>query len=188
MILLATLLGATVTSTTVEVWIEDAVAGRTELWSLAEVQSAAEDSLVLGDDEEVDGWTSRLRWRGLVPKLDVRFGTDTDLDIRDALTESASSWTNTGRGLGLDVVVKFGLGDLVFADLELRANRERIARAAAIRLARERVTEIYFLRLQVWIANRLEPSYEHALEAQRLDGLIHALTGGRLDPRRNERP
>lgn len=179
--MLALLAAATVTSTTVEVWIEDAIAGRADLPSLSAVQAAAEDALVLGSDDEVAGWSSRLRWRGAVPKVDVRFGTDTDLSVRDALAGSASSWTNTGQGLGLDVVVKFGLGDLVFADLELRANRERVARAAAIRLARERVTELYFRRLDAWIAYRLDPSHELALEAARLDGLMRALTGGRLD-------
>ncbi|MEQ8275730.1 MAG: hypothetical protein RMA76_34315 [Deltaproteobacteria bacterium] len=180
------LMASTVTSTTVESWIEDAVAGNTALPSLAAVQSAAEDTLVLGDDAEIEEWTSRLRWRGAVPKVDIRFGTDTDLSVRDALAGSASSWTNTGRGLGLDVVVKFGLGDLVFADLELRANRERIARSAAIRLVRERITELYFRRLDVWIAYRLEPSHELRLDAARLDGLIRALTGGRLDSYRKE--
>ena len=59
----------------------------------------------------------------------------------------------------------------------------RLARAAAVRLARERVTQLYFQRVEVLVRMRLEPNLELVLEAARLDGLLDALTGGRLRAR-----
>lgn len=170
-------------STMAEAFVEDAVAGRTEFEALAVVQARAERALAVGTAAEARAWTSRLRWRGAVPKVDVRFGTDADIDIRDASSASASSWTRTGQGTGFDVALSWRLGDLVFADLELRANRERIARAAAVRLALERVTQIYFQRLEIELAYRERPSARLRLEAARLDGLLDALTSSPGDER-----
>jgi hypothetical protein len=62
----------------------------------------------------------------------------------------------------------------------LKASRERLARSAAIRLARERATRIYFQRVANLLEVRARPNAAALLEAARLDGLLQAVTGGRL--------
>lgn len=154
------------------------VEGRDVFPALARVQSAAVDALELEPEATAKTWSSRARDRGWVPRLDVRVGTDADRDVR-ALGQVGETWTEA-RGLGADVALRWQLGDVVFADVELRVNRERLARAAATRLARERVTKAFFRRIEVELALRLEPDVdpERVVEAARLDGLLRALTGG----------
>lgn len=173
------LLLATAT-TAVERSIEDIVMGRDRLPSLQRVQEAAVAALELTPGEDVAAWESRARWRGLLPRLEARFGTGADQSIRDGVTGTTWS-TSEKQNLGVDVAAKWNLGELVFNDLELRANRERIARAARIALVRERVTAIYFDRVRVLIAIRTEPTEELVLQAAELDGLLRALTGGLLE-------
>jgi hypothetical protein len=177
------LAGTTTTAPQLERWIDDIVAGRDRLPSLRAVQEASVRALELTPSEDVEGWDARARWRGLVPRLEARFGTTADQSIRDGAT--GTSWqTSEGQNLGVDVAAKWNLGELVFNDLELRANRERIARAARVALMRERATAIYFERVRVLIAAQSAPTEELAIEAARLDGMLRAITGGALDQKR----
>jgi hypothetical protein len=166
--------------------IGEIVAGRDHLPSLSAVQEAAVRALELTPPDAVEGWDARARWRGLVPRLEARFGTTADQSVRDGAIGNA--WqTSEGQNLGVDIAAKWNLGELVFNDLELRANRERIARAARIALVRERATAIYFDRVRVLLDQRMEPTDELALEAARLDGMLRAITGGLLDRTANAR-
>jgi hypothetical protein len=174
------LLLASTTTTTLDRAIDDIVSGRDRLPSLERVQDAAVAALELTPADTVAGWDSRARWRGLVPRLEARFGTGADQTIRDGFAKTTSS-ISEGQDLGVDVAAKWELGELLFNDLELRANRERIARAARIALARERATAIYFDRVRVLIAMRAEPSEELAIRAAELDGMLRAVTGGLLE-------
>jgi hypothetical protein len=180
MTLAVLLAGLLTTSATVsdEVFLEETIDGRGALPSLAEVQAAAAEALHLTSADEVETWARRARQRAWLPRFEARFGSDADVAVR--ASEEGSDWARSGRGLGLDLGASWSLGDLVFSDQELRASRERLARSAAERLARERVTEVYFKRLAVLLEARREPSIELALEGARLDGLLRALTGGRL--------
>ncbi|MCK6546846.1 hypothetical protein L6R52_13440 [Myxococcota bacterium] len=159
--------------------IDALVDGRAELPALADVQRAAEDALELTPSTEAEAWARRARLRGLVPDLEAGLGRDADLDVR-ASGESTFKTTTEGRQLAVDVGVRFELGELVFSDLELRASRERLARAASIQLARDRVTQLYFDRVELALRLRDAPTPELLLVAARLEGLLDALTGGRL--------
>jgi hypothetical protein len=170
------------TTAAIDRWIDDVVAGRDRLPSLAAVQEASVRALELTPSDSVEGWEARARWRGLVPRLEARFGTTADQSVRDGATGTA--WQiSEGQNLGVDVAAKWNLGELVFNDLELRANRERIARAARVALVRERATAIYFERVRVLIAARSAPTEALAIEAARLDGMLRAITGGLLEER-----
>ena len=158
--------------TVVDAWVR----GQGRFPSLAAVQEAAEVALRLEPEHRARSWSDRARNRGWVPRLDVRVGTDSDRDVR-ALGRVEESWTEE-RAFAADVAARWSLGDIVFADVELRVNRERLARSAAVRLARERVTKVYFQRLEVELAMRVRREARLVLEAARLDGLLKALTGG----------
>src|SRR5688500_1579286 len=114
------------TTTAIDRLIDDIVAGKERLPSLRAVQDAAVAALELTPADDVAGWTSRARWRGLIPRLEARFGTTADQYIRDGVTGTTWS-TSQGQNLGASVTTKWNLGELVFNDLELRANRERIS-------------------------------------------------------------
>lgn len=164
------------------------VEGRAELPSLVDVQRAAEEALELTPSAEAEGWARRARLRGLVPDVEAGLGRDADLDVRGSSDDGSFKTTTEGRQLGVDVSVRFELGELVFSDLELRASRERLARAASVHLARDRATQLYFDRVEVALRLRDAPSTELLLSAARLDGLLDALTGGRLRwPRKADR-
>lgn len=151
------------------------IAGRRELVGLAELHDAVRDSWAphAGDP----GWPSRARWRGLVPRVDASLGTDTDLDVRDTLDDRTIV---EGRALGVRVGARFELGDLVFSEAELRARRELASREDALRQRLVEVTQLYFQRVEVLLALRLDPSAVLLVRARTLDGLIAALTGGRV--------
>lgn len=157
------------------------VAGEGPLLALSETQRAAVEALFLEPEARARGWSPRARTRGWLPRVDMRVGTDTDLDIRD-VGGVDERWTE-GRGFGADLGLRWSLGDVVFADVELRVNRERLARASARRLALERVTKLYFQRLEVELALRGAPAPKLVLEAARLDGLLDALTDGHWSKR-----
>lgn len=167
-------------TTTVQAWIDRAVAGQDVLPSLRSVQAAAEAALELGPSARLGAWGGDARWRALLPRLDVRFGTQRDLAIRDDLG-GGTAWARTGEGVGIDVAARWQLDGLLMDDAELRVNRERLARAAAVASARERATKVYFERVEVLVRQRIAPSAELLVQAARLDGLIRALTGGRLE-------
>lgn len=166
MIAAALLLTVTATSSG---WVQEIVEGQGPLPPLEQVQRMAVQALDAGGA----GWARRARLRGLVPRLDVAVGTDADLDVRDSVTTSRSRTTTEGRAFGFEISARWDFGDLVFSDLELRANREALARSAARRLVRDRVTQLYFQRLELL----LEPaSIARDVKAARLDGLIRAYT------------
>ncbi len=166
-------------STCTDAELEAIVAGERELPALAEVQAVARAawSAHRGDP----GWLARARWRGLVPRIDVSVGTDNDLDVRDTIEART---TVEGRALGLRVGARFELGDLVFSETELRASRDLAAREDELRALLVEVTTLYFQRVEVLLAVRAEPTPALRLRAHALDGLLRALTDGRLEPRR----
>lgn len=179
------LLLAATSTTALDRMIQQALAGEAGLPSLVAVQDAAVQALELTPSDEAESWARRSRWRGLVPRLDARFGTDTDHNFKDS---GHSTWsTSEKQKLGVDVGARFELGELVFNDMELRANRERIARAARIALVRDRATKIYFERLKVWLLLKEEPTAELMVRAAELDGMLRAITGGLLDHRGRNR-
>lgn len=175
--LVLTMLVSAPAGTATQIQIDALVTGQDVLPALATVQADAETALQLPSSEEVQGWTARARLRGLLPQLDVRFGSQRDLSIRD--TAEGLDWARSGQGLGLNIAARWGLGALLLSDVEMRMHNERLRRSAAVRLARTRVTELYFERIEVLLALRTEGTPTLWLEAARLDGLLAALTGGR---------
>lgn len=179
-------LAATATASDAEI-IDALIAGCGELPSLEEVQDAAVEALAIADDETALGWASRARWRGLAPKIDAAIGSDADLGVRDSWQGALERTTTTGQKLGLELGVRWELGELVFSDAELRANRETLARTAAVALARERATKLYFERIEIYLLSRERPSRELSLSLRKLDGLLRAITGGLLElPRKGK--
>lgn len=168
------------TSSISEDWVERVVRGEDALPSLADAQRLAEESLGVPAAEDARGWAGRARWSGVVPALDVSVGTDSDLDVRDSFSQQVARVTTAGRAFGFRVGARWDLGEVIFHDAELRANREALARAAAAALVRERVTELYFERLEVLAAQRVRNELALDLKAARLDGLLRAMTDGRL--------
>jgi hypothetical protein len=161
------------TSTCTQAEIDAVIAGRGPLPSLARVQDAARAvALARADDE---AWSERARWRGLIPRIDVSVGTNTDLAVRDTVDARTVA---EARALGLRVAARFELGDLVFSDAELRGAHQRAAREDAADDRVLRVTALYFDRVAVVIALRARPSVELSLKARLLDGQLTALTGG----------
>ena len=139
--------------------------------------TAAEAALQFEPATKVERWSLRARRRAWLPQLDVRLGTDADVDVR-GLGLDNERWTQT-RGFGIDLSLRWTLADLVFTETELRIDRARIARAATVRLAHERVVRAYFDRLRVELKLRREaPTMALRLEAARLDGLLVAYTRG----------
>jgi hypothetical protein len=160
--------------------IDALVAGCGELPSLEAVQNAAVETLAISDEETARGWAARARWRGLAPQVDVAVGSDADVDVRDSWEGALQRTTSSGRKLGIEVGARWALGELIFSDAELRANREMLARSATVQLARERATKLFFERIEVYLLSRERPSRELSLALARLDGLLRAITGGRL--------
>lgn len=165
---------AVLSSTVTAARVETIVAGGDRLPSLARAQIDA--AAAAGFDADIGSWAGRSRWRGLLPRLDVRVGTDNDLDIRDSFSRSYSRTTTEGQTIGFEVAARWALGDLVFADAELRANRQQLAAAAARRLLADAVTRLYFDRVELLL--RSETSASATVRAARLDGRLHALTNG----------
>ncbi|MCC7381796.1 MAG: hypothetical protein IT384_08200 [Deltaproteobacteria bacterium] len=163
-----------------EAWVENVIRGEDVLPSLADAQRCAEESLGVPAVDDARGWAGRARWRGVVPSLDVSVGTDSDLDVRDSFSQQVARVTTAGQAFGFRIGARWELGEVIFHDAELRANREALARAAAVALVRERVTELYFERLEVLAAQRVRGELGLELKAARLDGLLRALTDGRL--------
>lgn len=179
MALVGLLIGTLTATAAAEQLVEQTVAGRGAFPSLAAVQRAAEEVLGVATLAEVEDWRDRARWRGVLPVLELGLGSDADLDIRDSWSGTPVRITTEGRALGLRASMKWELGEVVFGDLELRANREALARAAAVALAKERVTRLYFERLELELRIRAGPTVELRFEAAQLDGLLEAATGGR---------
>lgn len=145
--------------------------GPPDLPALGQVQAWAAAEAGRGP---ADGMLRRARWRSALPDLTVRFGTDLDVDIRDATTRTVSE----GQGLDFDAWARWRLPDLVFHVDELRVLREERAARAAQRAAKLRATELYFERVELRFARRRHDSDELRRAADRLDGLLDAVTGG----------
>lgn len=146
------------------------VRGERELPGLAEVHAAAR---ARWRSTVPEVWTSRARWRGLVPRVDVSVGTDVDTDVRDTLEART---TMEGRAVGVRVSARFELGELIYAEPELRMSRERAAAEAGLRELLAEVTTLYFERVAVLIAQRARSTPAVELRARLLDGRISALT------------
>lgn len=158
--------------------VEDWVNGRVGHPSLARVQRAAVAALRLEPEARVEGWSDRARSRAWLPRVDIRLGTDRNLDVRRPGSVDPT-WTE-GQGLGADLALRWRLGGLVFDDAEIRVDGIRRRRSTMRRLAKERVTRLFFERVTVELRRREpEPPAELELEAARLDGLLDAATGGR---------
>lgn len=179
---------AAATATAADAMLIDAyVAGCAELPSLDAVQAAAVETLAVAGEETALGWASRARWRGLAPQVDVAVGSDADVGVRDTWQGALERTTTTGQAFAIEVGARWQLGELVFSDAELRANRESLARSASVQLARERVTKLYFERIEVALLSRDKKSRELSLALARLDGLLRAATGGKLEiPRKKD--
>jgi hypothetical protein len=146
------------------------VRGERELPGLAEVHAAAR---ARWRETVPEAWTARARWRGLVPRLDVSVGTDVDSDVRDTVEART---TMEGRAIGVRVSARFELGELVYAEPELRMYRERAAAEAGLRELLAEVTTLYFERVAVLVAQRAHSNPAIELRARLLDGRISALT------------
>lgn len=175
-------LSLALTSTGTERLLARVVAGHEALPALAEVQGWAVEAAGLASAAEAQSWAARARWRGLVPRLVGRLGSDANLYVRDTLGDWTPTTTDR-RALALRIEARLELGELVFADLELRASREAIARSAAERLLLEEVTRLYFERVELWLRRCRGLDEAGALRAATLDGLLRAYTGGRYAPR-----
>lgn len=166
-------LGLVVSSTpSAEVW-RRMIQGTPTWPSLARTRTAAIQTLALPPSSEVDSWAQRARDRSWLPRVDVRLGTRGDQDVR-SLGTASESWTE-GRDFGVDVSLRWGLAGLVFSEVEVRAHRERRARAVLLRRVVEEVTKVYLRRVEVELA----PSTpDRVREGVRLDVVLDALTGG----------
>jgi hypothetical protein len=167
-------------STSAATWVDMVIDGKGALPALRAVQEATRHHLGLPTDDAARGWPRRARLRGLIPRLDVGFGTDADRDIRRSLTTSLARTTTEGRAVDFEVAARWNLGEVVFSDAELRASREAIARFAAIRIAMDRVTRIYFERVSVLAKLRDKPTETLRIESARLEALMNAMTGGEV--------
>lgn len=163
----------------IDTWIKKWVAGQGLFPGLRRVQAAAEAALGLESPDRVRVWASRARQRALLPQLDVRAGTDTDVDVRTP-RQNSEFWRQT-RGLGADLRLRWGLANLVFSEFELKIHREQRARAAAVRLIREKVTQLYFERLELELMlkqSEVKNLAEVLLDIARIDGQLAAMTSG----------
>ncbi|MBK8013243.1 MAG: hypothetical protein IPK13_18045 [Deltaproteobacteria bacterium] len=158
-------------------FIEDCVAGRGAVLSLAEVQERSLDFIPVATAEEATHWASRARLAGLLPHLEARFGSDVALDFRDVRDDSVRFTRTQGRTLGFDVRVRFDLDGLVFHDAELRASRERLVWADEVRSVRERATRLYFDLLEALVERHRAPSREAHQTVARTAGILRALIG-----------
>ncbi|MBX2810432.1 MAG: hypothetical protein KTR25_01425 [Myxococcales bacterium] len=163
---------------TVQKWLQVQMDGHGAFPSLASVQIAAERTVV-GFAYRAGKWAARSRQRSWLPRVDVRLGTDSDIDVRGSGQED-QRWTEA-RGFGVDVVLRWGLSDLVFSEREIQVHRELRARSTLVHRLRQRVTELYVQRLEVaWtLKTHPEPPIDLLLRAIRLDGLLMAATGGK---------
>lgn len=147
------------------------IRGERELPALADVQAAAQ---ARWRGRDPDAWAARARWRGLVPRVDLSVGTDVDSDVRDTLDART---TVEGHALGVRVSARFELGELVYAEPELRLHREHLAGQSALRDLLAEVTTLYFERVAVLLVQRERSTPAVELRARLLDGRLAALTG-----------
>jgi len=149
--------------------VQALVEGRGRLPSLASVLDGPDDR------NRLRSASKRSRWRGLVPKLRGRFGTDVDLDVRDA---SQRVVTET-RALGGSVQATFDLSSLVFDDREVSLELQLQRATERRRRRRQQLVDLYMRRLALELEIEDEgPSLSRAVEAARLDGRLHVLSDG----------
>jgi hypothetical protein len=138
--------------------------------SLRSVQKAAAKLIPVTSNRQ---WAHRARLRGALPQVEVSFGTDLDQDVRVSVGHSESTFE--GREYGFKLKARWHLSSLMFDSAELRAHRERRSSAAARRLLIDEVTQMYFNRVELMF---LPTTVHRELKAARLEGRMHALTGG----------
>lgn len=154
--------------------IQNIVLGKGSLPSLASIQEAAARAVQAGSEDEAEDWAQKARLRALLPDLKAELGSDQDRFVRAGYGNS--DYIRTGRGLRAEISLRFQLSGLLYSGEEIAVNRQRIARAAAIRLAVEAVTRVYFERLRVELELKLQSTPELWLKAAELDGLLAAMT------------
>ena len=145
------------------------VEGRGRLPSLA--------SVLAGPDERVRlrSASRRARWRGLVPRLRGRFGTDLDLGVRDASQRVITQ----SQALGGSVQASFDLSRLVFDDRESSLELQLQRMTERRRRRRQQLVDLYMRRVAVELEMEDEgPSVDRALEAARLDGRLEVVSDG----------
>ncbi|MCB9653180.1 MAG: hypothetical protein H6729_03475 [Deltaproteobacteria bacterium] len=171
------LIAAPMSDDEVRRFIDVCVAGRGPVLSLAEVQARSLAFMAVATADETEGWASRARLSGLLPKLEARFGSDVALDMRDVRDDSVRFTRTQGQTLGFDVRVRFDLDALVFHESELRASRERVVWAEEVRSVRERATRLYFDLIEAIVERHRAPSREAHARVARAAGAIRALIG-----------
>ena len=174
----AIVLASILTSTaSFEAWISAEVLGRGHLPALGTLLATADVELALDAGASADEWQADVRHRAWIPSFEARFGTDRSLDVRDATT---TSWVRTGQGLGLQIRLRWSLADALFNDSVLRVDKALRDRRSARWKARDRLVDLYFDRLELEIQLLEQPTPETTLRAARIDGLLQAVSGGRL--------
>ena len=174
----AFMMGCLVATSTggLEGWVAREVEGRGRLPALSEVLREA-DAELQQRSVSVDDWLDDARDRAWIPDFDARFGTDRSLDVRDATT---SSWVRTGEGFGVQVRLRWSLGDALFNDGVLRVEKAVREQENARRRVRDRLVKLYFQRLEVEVELLRRPSLKASVQAARIDGQLRAATGGRI--------
>jgi len=167
--LLGMVIFAGLTSTTS--WtLEEIIQGKSLFPALQAVQAATGEQLQSPLNKD---WQSRARIRGVLPDLDVSFGTDVDNDVRVSSGHSSSHFE--GREYGFKVRARWHLSSLVFDSWELRAYRQELSVKSKRRLRLDEVTQLYFKRVELMF---LPVTMHRKLRAARLEGRISILTGG----------
>ncbi len=175
--MIAAIVLASLTSADVGAWLDREVAGGGYLPSFDEVLAAVEAELDLVSRDPEDGWRQSVRNRAWIPDLDARVGTDRSIDVRDATT---TSWVRTGQGFGVQVRLRWSFADALFNDSVLKVDKSLRDRGSSRWQARDRVVKLYFDRIEVEMRHLAKPSPATAVAAARGDGLLRAVTGGRI--------
>lgn len=146
-----------------------------DLPSIEEVLRAFEASRSSASASQRSRWKRRSRLRALLPTVRGRFGTDIDLDIRDATTRTISE----AHGLEGDVFLSWDLRGLVFDRAELAAHREAAKADARERRQVAEVIRLYVERMRLQARRGADPlTGDEALRALEIDAVLHSWTGG----------
>ena len=157
-------------SSTTSWTLDEVIQGKSLFPSLHAVQTATGEHFQFPINKD---WQSRARMRGVLPDLEVSFGTDVDNDVRVSSGHSSSHFE--GREYGFKLRARWHLSSLVFDSWELRAYRQELSARTNRRLRLDEVTQLYFKRVELMF---LPVTMHRKLRAARLEGRISILTGG----------
>lgn len=133
-----------------------------------------------GDPQRFADMTSRARWRGLIPHLDVGARRGQGVDLRWTTADQLDTQNTTADDLLLFATLRFDLGRLLFAAEELGVEREgRYERQAQHELIRQ-VVRLYFLRRRLQLERDLEgeQSLSQQLRIAEVEAMLEAFTDG----------